>query len=123
MDAKARIFENQTPDDFAVLNADDPTCVEMAAELAALSSGSAGRTRREGAFVKDAQFIFRRDEPDTISCRSFRIPSKAHTIRKRTGSRCAAALMGCDAATDREQAVRNSNRRASPGYVATVQWR
>ena len=25
--AKARIFENQRPDDFAILNADDPTCV------------------------------------------------------------------------------------------------
>ena len=28
VDAKARIFENQQADDFAVLNADDPTCVE-----------------------------------------------------------------------------------------------
>src|SRR5438270_8183139 len=28
-DAKARIFENQLPEDYAVLNADDPTCVEM----------------------------------------------------------------------------------------------
>ena len=27
--AKARVFENQTEDDFAVLNADDPTCVAM----------------------------------------------------------------------------------------------
>src|SRR5439155_17580103 len=30
VDAKARIFENQQGDDFAVLNADDPTCVELA---------------------------------------------------------------------------------------------
>src|ERR1700723_246774 len=29
-DAKARIFENQQASDFAVLNADDPTCVTMA---------------------------------------------------------------------------------------------
>ena len=28
VDAKARIFENQQPTDFAVLNADDPTCVD-----------------------------------------------------------------------------------------------
>ena len=28
--AKARIFENQTSNDFAVLNADDATCVAMA---------------------------------------------------------------------------------------------
>src|SRR5262249_18952599 len=30
IDAKARIFENQQPTDFAVFNADDPTCVKMA---------------------------------------------------------------------------------------------
>src|SRR5215831_9732412 len=30
VDAKARIFENQQADDFAVLNADDPACVELA---------------------------------------------------------------------------------------------
>src|SRR5215470_7207901 len=29
VDAKARIFENQKMDDFAVLNADDPTCAEL----------------------------------------------------------------------------------------------
>ena len=34
-DAKARIFENQQPEDFAVLNADDPTCVELAARTQA----------------------------------------------------------------------------------------
>src|SRR5438477_1654018 len=28
-DAKGRILENQQPEDFAVLNADDPTCVEL----------------------------------------------------------------------------------------------
>ena len=32
-DAKARIFENQQADDFAVLNADDPTCVELASRI------------------------------------------------------------------------------------------
>jgi UDP-N-acetylmuramoylalanine--D-glutamate ligase len=31
--AKARIFENQTSDDFAILNADDATCVAMAANV------------------------------------------------------------------------------------------
>src|SRR3954447_7394679 len=31
--AKARIFENQTQDDFAVLNADDTSCVEIARKI------------------------------------------------------------------------------------------
>src|SRR5271157_3816061 len=33
--AKGRIFENQTADDFAVLNADNPPCVAMAAKAKA----------------------------------------------------------------------------------------
>src|SRR5208337_3768271 len=33
--AKARIFENQQPADFAVLNADDRTCVDLAARTRA----------------------------------------------------------------------------------------
>src|SRR5437879_2096251 len=40
VNAKARIFENQQPDDFAVLNADDPTCVELG-----------GRSRAHGHWV------------------------------------------------------------------------
>src|SRR5712664_57627 len=35
VDAKARMFENQQGSDFAVLNADDPTCVAMAARTRA----------------------------------------------------------------------------------------
>src|SRR6266404_5558082 len=35
VDAKARIFENQQGVDFAILNADDPTCVAMAARTRA----------------------------------------------------------------------------------------
>src|SRR6202043_2781274 len=35
VDAKARIFENQQAADLAVLNADDPTCVAMAARTKA----------------------------------------------------------------------------------------
>src|SRR5712692_8706900 len=59
-DAKARIFENQQADDFAVLNADD-----------AASAGLAGRTRaqvfwfsrknevKQGAYVRDGRVLFR----------------------------------------------------------------
>src|SRR6516225_7625376 len=35
MDAKARIFENQTPGDFAVLNADDPTSAALKGKIKA----------------------------------------------------------------------------------------
>src|SRR5947199_3473217 len=35
VDAKARIFENQQSTDFAILNADDPTCIAMSARARA----------------------------------------------------------------------------------------
>src|SRR6476660_7299199 len=35
VDAKARIFENQQKSDFAVLNADDPTCADLSSRTAA----------------------------------------------------------------------------------------
>ena len=41
--AKGRLFEKQRPDDFAVLNADDPVCVRYAALTQAGRSGSAAR--------------------------------------------------------------------------------
>jgi len=60
VNAKARIFENQRPEDFAILNADDAT-----------TAGLAGRTRaqvfrfsrkkevEQGAFVRDGKICFR----------------------------------------------------------------
>ena len=45
VDAKARIFENQQAEDFAVLNADDPTCVEWRSAPGRKFSGSAARKK------------------------------------------------------------------------------
>jgi UDP-N-acetylmuramoylalanine--D-glutamate ligase len=58
--AKARIFENQEPDDFAVLNADDPTCASLAGAVKSkLSWFSRKKEVNPGAFVRDGQIIFR----------------------------------------------------------------
>ena len=59
-DAKARIFENQQPEDFAVLNADDLTCVELAARTRAqVFWFSRTREVKQGAFVHDGRILFR----------------------------------------------------------------
>ena len=57
--AKARIFENQTNEDFAVLNADDPTCVQMAkAVKSQVYWFSRKQEREQGAFVRgDKTFL------------------------------------------------------------------
>jgi UDP-N-acetylmuramoylalanine--D-glutamate ligase len=60
VDAKARIFENQTGDDFAVLNADDPTCVGLADRTKARKVWfSRKREVDSGAWVRSSQVVFR----------------------------------------------------------------
>src|SRR6201997_3915277 len=59
-DAKARIFENQQPDDFAVLNADDPTCVAMAGRTRAqVFWFSRQKEVQQGAWVENGKIVFR----------------------------------------------------------------
>src|SRR6267154_2624083 len=60
VDAKARIFENQQAADLAVLNADDPTCVAMAARTKAqLFWFSRQKEVKQGAWVRDGNILFR----------------------------------------------------------------
>src|SRR5271155_3731388 len=59
-DAKARVFENQQASDFAVLNADDPTCVAMASRTRAqVFWFSRQKEVQRGAWVRDGNVLFR----------------------------------------------------------------
>lgn len=99
VDAKARIFENQTPDDFAVLNADDPTCVELARRTRAQVFWFNRRREVEaGAFVRGAQIVFRQNDAEQIVMPVSEIPLKgAHNLENVLAAVCAGALMGCQA--------------------------
>jgi len=58
--AKARIFENQTAADFAVLNADDATCAAMATKTkGSIHWFSRQHEVERGAFVRDENIIWR----------------------------------------------------------------
>src|SRR5580704_14662103 len=60
VDAKARIFENQQGTDFAVLNADDPICVTLAARTRAqVFWFSRQKEVQHGAWVRDGNIVFR----------------------------------------------------------------
>jgi UDP-N-acetylmuramoylalanine--D-glutamate ligase len=62
VDAKARIFENQHAGDFAILNADDPTCVALKDKIkASLLWFSRKQPVETGAFLRDEQIIFRQN--------------------------------------------------------------
>jgi len=60
VDAKARIFENQQPDDFAVLNEDDPTCRTLRDRTRAeVFWFSRKQEVQNGAWVRDGKILFR----------------------------------------------------------------
>jgi len=113
VDAKARIFENQESSDFAVLNADDPTCVAIAARTKAqVFWFSRQKEVQQGAWVRDGNILFR--GPGSKSETSQKeilqvseIPLKgAHNLENVLAAVCAGALMGC--APDKiRQAVRD----------------
>ena len=120
--AKARIFENQQADDFAVLNADDPVCV-----------GLAGRTRaqvfwfsrkkevQQGASLRDGRILFRDSSGQQEIMVASEIPLKgAHNLENTLAAICAGALMKC--APERiRAAVRNFKAvEHRLEYVATV---
>jgi len=96
-DAKARMFENQKGDDFAVLNADDPTCVAMAARTRAqVFWFSRQKEVEQGAWERDGKVLFRDGERQREIMLGSEIPLKgAHNLENVLAAVCAGALMGC----------------------------
>ncbi len=90
--AKMRMFENQTEEDFAVLNADDPI-VSAAETKARKLFFSRLHEVEDGAFVRDGMMIFRMDgeETELIPASELGIPG-AHNLEN---ALCAAALSMC----------------------------
>jgi len=97
VDAKARIFENQQGSDFAVLNADDATCVAMAARTRAqVFWFSRQKEVQQGAWVRDGNILFRDSAGQKEIMQVSEIPLKgAHNLENVLAAVCAGALMGC----------------------------
>ncbi len=108
VDAKARIFENQTGEDFAVLNEDDPTCVAMASRTRAqVFWFSRHKEVEQGAWVRDGNILFRDKAGQREIMQVSEIPLKgAHNLENVLAAVCAGALMGC-APEKIRQAVRD----------------
>jgi UDP-N-acetylmuramoylalanine--D-glutamate ligase len=113
VDAKARIFENQEANDFAVLNADDPTCVAMAVRTRAqVFWFSRQKEVQQGAWLRDGNILFRdsrveKAKPQREIMQASEIPLKgAHNLENVLAAVCAGALMGC-APEKIRQAVRD----------------
>jgi UDP-N-acetylmuramoylalanine--D-glutamate ligase len=108
VDAKARMFENQQGEDFAVLNEDDPTSVTMAARTRAqVFWFSRQKEVQQGTWVRDGNIVFRDGAGQREIMQVSEIPLKgAHNLENVLAAVCAGALRGC--APDKiRQAVRD----------------
>jgi len=120
--AKARIFENQQASDFAVLNADDPTCVAMGARTRAqVFWFSRQKEVQQGAWVRDGNIVFRDEKGQREILQVSEIPLKgAHNLENVLAAVCTGVLMGC-APEKIRQAVHNFKAvEHRLEYVATI---
>jgi len=121
-DAKARIFENQRGADFSVLNADDPTCVEMAKRTRGqVFWFSRKKEVEQGAHVREGQVVFRDAKSQREVMLLSEIPLKgAHNVENVLAAVCVGALSSVDHKRIREAVAGFQAVEHRLEYVATV---
>jgi len=96
--AKARIFENQTETDSAVLNADDPATTKYAPAKPQVFWFSRKQRPAQGAFVRENEIVFRRDGKEETLLKLQDIPmAGAHNVENVLAAVAATRLAGADA--------------------------
>ena len=97
--AKARIFENQTEADCAVLNADDPATTPLAPAKPRVYWFSRKQRVAQGAFVRDHDIVFRQDGEEEPVLKLGDIPlAGAHNLENVLAAVAATRLAGAAAA-------------------------
>ena len=93
---KARIFENQTADDFAVINAENSFTASLAPRLKARVLRFARLSPvDEGAFVRGDELVVRLDGRETVACRKSDILLRGeHNVENVLAAACAAIALG-----------------------------
>src|SRR5256714_1180358 len=122
VDAKARIFENQRESDFAVLSADDPTCVALAARTRAkVFWFSRQKAVNQGACTRDGRIFFRDSKAQSEIMPISELPLKgAHNLENVLAAICVGEVMGCKSDAMR-RAVRDFKAvEHRLEYVATI---
>lgn len=93
--AKARIFENQTREDFAVLNADDPATERYAPSRPEIFWFSRKKSLQEGAFLRGDEIMFRRNGKEERVLLQTGVPLPgAHNLENVLAAVAAARLAG-----------------------------
>jgi UDP-N-acetylmuramoylalanine--D-glutamate ligase len=96
VDAKARIFENQKGDDFAVLNADDPTCLSLGNRTKAQVYWFSRRKEVDrGASIRDGRVLFRSaaGQKEIMLVSEIRLKG-AHNVENALAGICVGMLVG-----------------------------
>jgi UDP-N-acetylmuramoylalanine--D-glutamate ligase len=94
-DAKARIFENQTPDDAAILNADDAGAAAYAPSKPQVYWFSRKQRVAQGAYLRGEEVILRIDGEDRTVLRRGEIPlAGAHNLENVLAATLATKLAG-----------------------------
>lgn len=97
--AKARLFENQTGEDAAVLNADDAATRPYAPRLPRVYWFSRKQRVAEGAYVRGDEIVFRQNGVEEILLKLEDIPlAGAHNVENVLAAAAAARLAGAPAA-------------------------
>jgi UDP-N-acetylmuramoylalanine--D-glutamate ligase len=97
--AKARLFENQTGEDAAALNADDAATTVYAPSLPRLYWFSRKKRVAQGAYVRGEEIVFREDGREEILLKLEDIPlAGAHNVENVLAAAAAARLAGAPAA-------------------------
>ena len=98
VDAKARIFENQQADDFAVLNADDPVCAALASRTRSqVFWFSRKKDIQQGACPRNGDIVFRNSTGARKLMPISDIPLKGtHNLENVLAASCAGTLTGCE---------------------------
>ena len=95
--AKARIFENQTEADSAVLNADDPATTSLAPAKPQVYWFSRKQRVARGAFVRENEIVFRNDgeEEVVLSLQEIPLPGE-HNVENVLAAVAATRLAGAE---------------------------
>ena len=97
--AKMRIFENQTEENAAIVNADDPAAAEYAPSLPQIFWFSRRKRVASGCFLRDDEIIFRRDGTETVLLRRSDIGLRGnHNVENVLAAAAVAKVLGVEPA-------------------------
>jgi UDP-N-acetylmuramoylalanine--D-glutamate ligase len=98
IDSKAQVTRNQRRDNFFILNADDPSCMQLQSRTqASVFAFSRREAVERGAFLLEDNLFLRCRRGEQFLCRRDEIPIPGlHNVENTLASACAAWLLGVE---------------------------